>query len=62
MAEQNSQAKSIFFNLLEIQALLGQKEKAEETLSKFQDKRIDLNLNYNEEKRITELENKIYKL
>lgn len=55
-------AKSIFFNLLEIQALLGQKEKAEETLANFQDKRIDLNLNYYEEKRITELENKIYKL
>lgn len=55
-------AKSIFFNLLEIQALLGQKEKAEETLANFQDKRIDLDLNYNEEKRLTELENKIYKL
>ena len=55
-------AKSIFFNLLSTQTQLGNKEKAEQTLSKFQDKLLDLKLNYTENNRIKDLENQIYKL
>ena len=55
-------AKSIFFNLLTVQSVLGQKEKAEETISMIQEKLIDLDLNYNEKQRLTKLENSIYKL
>lgn len=55
-------AKCIFFNLLSIQTQLGQKEKAETTLSKMQDKLIDLDLSSSEEKRLADLETLIYKL
>lgn len=55
-------AKSIFFNLLKVQSLLGQKNKAEETLSKLQDKLVELDLNYSEKQLLTDLETKIYKL
>ncbi|MFD1063930.1 hypothetical protein ACFQ1Q_11795 [Winogradskyella litorisediminis] len=55
-------AKSIFFNLLTIQTQLGQKEKAEATLSALQDKRIDLDLSSSEETRLANLETQIYKL
>lgn len=55
-------AKAIFFNLLSIQTQLGQKEKAEITLTNMQDKLIDLNLSSSEENRLADLETKIYKL
>lgn len=58
----NTIAKSIFFNLLTIQTQLGEKDKAEETLAKFQDKVIDLDLSSSEETRFTKLEKQIYKL
>lgn len=55
-------AKSIFFNLLNTQIILGQKDKAEETLGMLQDKLLDLKLNYTEKQNLTNLENSIYKL
>lgn len=55
-------AKSIYFNMLSIQTQLGQKEKAEATLTQMQDQLIELNLNYNEENRLEKLETQIYKL
>ncbi len=55
-------AKSIYFNLLNIQTQLGQKEKAEATLAKMQEHMIDLNMSSSEEDRLANLETQIYKL
>ena len=55
-------AKSIYFNLLNIQTQLGQKDKAEATLSQMQEQLIDLNLSSSDEDRLAKLETQIYKL
>jgi len=54
--------KAIFFNLLKVDLILKDKTNAEEILSKIQEKRIDLDFNYNEENEFTELEEKVYQL
>ncbi len=54
--------KSILFNLLRVDVILKDKDNAEEILAKMQESRIDLDLNYNEEKEFTSLEEKVYQL
>lgn len=55
-------AKIIFFNLLKVDISLKDKTKAEETVNAIQEKRIDLDLSYDEEARITRLEEQVYKM
>ncbi|WP_299101524.1 hypothetical protein [uncultured Winogradskyella sp.] len=55
-------AKIIFFNLMNVDISLKDKNQAEETLSLMQEKRIDLDLSYDEKIRFTRLEERIYKL
>ncbi|HET8810470.1 MAG TPA: hypothetical protein VFM65_09435 [Flavobacteriaceae bacterium] len=55
-------AKMIFFNLLRVQISLKNKKQAEATLSKMQDKLLDLELSNRERDELTQLEEKIYKL
>jgi hypothetical protein len=55
-------AKMIFFNLLRVDVSLKNKAMAEETLSAMQEKRIDLDLSYDEKNEFTKLEEKVYKL
>jgi hypothetical protein len=58
----NEVAKIIFFNLMRVDISLKDKAQAEETLSAMQEKRIDLNLSYDEKAAFTRLEEEIYKL
>ncbi|MUU77544.1 hypothetical protein [Winogradskyella endarachnes] len=55
-------AKIIFFNLMKVDISLKDKAKAEETLNLMQEKRIDLDLSYDEKGRFTRLEEQIYNL
>jgi len=52
-------AKIIFFNLLKVDISLKDKTKAEETVNAIQERRIDLDLSYDEEARITRLEEQV---
>ena len=55
-------AKMIFFNLMRVDISLKDKAQAEETLSLMQEKRIDLDLNYDQKATFTRLEEEVYKL
>ncbi len=55
-------AKAIFFNLIKVDISLKDKNQAEETLKTIQEKRIDLDFNYNEEAMFTRLEEQVYKM
>ncbi len=62
-ADMNAEvAKMIFFNLMRVDISLKDKVQAEETLSAMQEKRIDLNLSYDEKAAFTRLEEQVYKL
>jgi hypothetical protein len=54
--------KMIFFNLMRVDISLKDKAQAEETLSQMQERRIDLDLNYDEKATFTRLEEQVYKL
>lgn len=54
--------KMIFFNLMRVDISLKDKVQAEETLSQMQERRIDLDLNYDEKATFTRLEEQVYKL
>ena len=55
-------AKAIFFNLIKIDISLKDKIQAEETLKAIQNKRIDLDFNYDEKAMFTRLEEQVYKM
>lgn len=55
-------AKVIFFNLMRVDISLKDKTLADETLASMQERRIDLDLNYNDEKVFTNLEEQVYLL
>lgn len=55
-------AKMIFFNLMRVDISLKDKAQAEETLSLMQERRIDLDLNYDQKATFTRLEEEVYKL
>ncbi len=55
-------AKIIFFNLMRVDISLKDKAQAEETLRLMQERRIDLDLNYDEKATFTRLEEQVYKL
>ena len=55
-------AKMILFNLMRVDISLKDKAQAEETLSLMQEKRIDLDLSYDEKATFTRLEEQVYKL
>jgi len=54
--------KMILFNLMRVDITLKDKTKAEETLGLMQKRRIDLDLDYDEKKEFTRLEELVYKL
>ncbi len=58
----NNVAKSIFFNLLKVDISLKDKTQAEKTIESIQNKRIDLDFNYNEKATFTRLEEQVYKM
>ncbi|WP_156112400.1 hypothetical protein [Lacinutrix jangbogonensis] len=55
-------AKMILFNLMRVDISIKDKAQAEETLEIMQDRRIDLDLNYDEKATFTKLEEQVYKL
>lgn len=55
-------AKMILFNLMRVDISLKDKAQAEETLALMQERRIDLDLNYDEKATFTRLEEQVYKL
>jgi len=55
-------AKAIYFNLIKVDISLKDKIQAEETLNAIQDKRIDLDFNYDEKALFTRLEEQVYKM
>ena len=55
-------AKMIFFNLMRVDISLKDKAQAEETLAAMQEKRIDLDLSYDEKNTFTRLEEQVYKM
>ncbi len=55
-------SRMILFNLMRVDVTLKDKEQAEETLKLIQEHRINLDLNNTEEKELTALEEKVYKL
>ena len=55
-------AKMIFFNLMRVDISLKDKAQAEETLSAMQDRRIDLDLGYDDKNTFTRLEEQVYKM
>ncbi|OUR97684.1 hypothetical protein A9Q86_15845 [Flavobacteriales bacterium 33_180_T64] len=55
-------AKMIFFNLMRVDISLKDKTQAEETLGLMQERRIDLDLDYNDKITFTRLEEQVYKL
>lgn len=55
-------AKMIFFNLMRVDISLKDKAQAEGTLSLMQERRIDLDLNYDQKATFTRLEEEVYKL
>ncbi|WP_353777729.1 hypothetical protein [Winogradskyella sp. 3972H.M.0a.05] len=55
-------AKMIFFNLMRVDISLKDKTQAEETLNMMQERRIDLDLNYDEKARFTRLEEQVYNM
>jgi hypothetical protein len=62
-AQMNAEiGRMILFNLLRVDLSLKDKVQAEETLSLIQDKLIDLDLNYDEKREFTALEEQVYKL
>lgn len=54
--------KMIFFNLMRVDLSLKDKAQAEETLNQMQERRIDLDLNYDDKITFTRLEEKVYNL
>jgi hypothetical protein len=55
-------AVMIFYNLMQVDISLKDKAQAEETLALLQERRIDLDLNYDEKNAFTKLEEQVYKL
>ena len=55
-------AVMIFYNLMQVDISLKDKVQAEETLALLQERRIDLDLNYDEKNAFTKLEEQVYKL
>ncbi|MGJ8592386.1 MAG: hypothetical protein ACSHXF_07555 [Aquaticitalea sp.] len=55
-------ATMIFFNLMRVDISLKDKVQAEETLAAMQDKRIDLDLGYDDKITFTRLEEQVYKM
>jgi uncharacterized protein (DUF2164 family) len=55
-------AVMVFYNLMQVDISLKDKVQAEETLALLQERRIDLDLNYDEKNAFTKLEEQVYKL
>lgn len=55
-------ARMIFYNLMRVDISLKDKAQAEETLAAMQEKRIDLDLGYDDKAMFTRLEEQVYKL
>jgi hypothetical protein len=55
-------AKIIFFNLMRVDIALKDKAQAEETLAAMQERRIDLDFDYDEKAAFTRLEEQVYKM
>jgi len=52
----------MFYNLTQVDISLKDKAQAEETLAQLQERRIDLDLSYDEKNAFTKLEEQVYKL